>query len=560
MDENKEIAERLAYQAKLMEVLSEDPLRVKAFSNGANILRRLEAAASELLASGELAEVEGLGGAIAEAIQSIHDTGTTPHILELEARIPKDVIELLGISGLGPRKVALIWKEMGIGSAGELYYACLENRLVGARGFGLKTQEKLLRTLEYRRSNQDRFLYAHLYPHLEKVQNLLKDSFGPNARIEVTGGMRRQIPILEQIEILVEPDLYKEIMLLLIRSEEYEIMTAGSDILAAVVRGTRITIQFLFRGINFYRDLFETTGPKEHTDLIPLEDGFMYKSEEEIYELARLPYIPPVLREGLGEIRKTYRNAVPHLVQETDIRGLIHVHSNWSDGLHSIREMADACRALGMEYVGISDHSQSAIYANGLSPERLKAQIEEIDQLNQEYTDFRILKGIEADILENGDLDYDPILLSGFDFVIASIHSHLDMTEEVATERLLKAIRNPYTSILGHPTGRLLLTRPGYPINHRTIIEACAEYQVAIELNANPNRLDMDWKWIRYAVELGVQISINPDAHRKEALTDYKWGIPIARKGMVSPALTLNAKSLPEIEEWFLSKRKRRIA
>ncbi len=560
MDENKEIAERLAYQAQLMEVLSEDTFRVRAYQNGANILKRLETPASELLADGELETVDGIGKSISEAVESIHATGTTPHILELEARIPKGVIELLDISGLGPRKVAIIWKEMGIMNAGELYYACLENRLVEARGFGLKTQDKLLRTLEFRRSNQDKFLYAELVPHLEKVQRLLRENFGVEARIEVTGEMRRQLPVVEKIDLLLEPDYYKDIMLMLIRSDDYEIMTAGGDVLSAVVRGTGINIQFHFQGINYFRALFETTGPREHTDLIPLEDGYIYQSEEEIYELARLPYIPPVLREGAGEIRKTYRNAVPQLVKASDIRGLIHAHSTWSDGRHSLQEMADACREMGMEYLGISDHSQSAVYANGLSPERVKEQMQEIDLLNQQYQDFRILKGIEADIRADGELDYDPILLSGFDFVIASIHSNLNMSETQATERLLKAIKNPFTSILGHATGRLLLTRPGYPIDHRAIIEACAEYQVAIELNANPNRLDLDWKWIRYAVELGVTIAINPDAHRKEALHDYQWGIPIAQKGMLSPELTLNAKSLPEIEEWFLSKRKRRIA
>lgn len=560
MDENKEIAERLVYQAKLMEVLAEDTNRIGAYKNASNILRRLDTPASEMLAEDSLEALEGIGKSISDAIRSIHDTGTTPHILELESRIPTGIIEMLGISGLGPRKVAIIWKEMGIQTIGELYYACLENRLIKAKSFGLKTQEKLLKTLEFLRSNRNKFLYAQLHPHLQKMHSLIRDTLGADARVETTGEMRRKSPVAERIEFLIEPDLYKDVMLMLIRSDEYEIMTAGGDSLQATLRGTQIGFDFNFQGINYYRALFETTGPAQHTELIPLEDGHIYQSEEEIYEMARLPYIPPVLREGAGEIRKTYRNAVPTLVQETDIRGLLHAHSTWSDGRHSLREMAEACRDLGMEYLGISDHSQSAFYANGLSPERVAAQIKEIDLLNQEFSDFRILKGIESDIRMDGELDYDPILLSGFDFVIASIHSHFKMTEEQATERLLKAIMNPFTNILGHATGRLLLSREGYPIDHRAIIQACSEYQVAIELNSNPNRLDLDWKWIRYAVELGVPIAINPDAHRIEALHDYKWGIPIAQKGMVSPDLTLNAKSLPAIEEWFLSKRKRRIA
>ncbi len=560
MSENKEIADRLAYQSQLMEILLEDAYRIKAYQNAVNILRRLKTPVSEMIAAGELELVDGIGKSISEAIESIHNTGTTPHTLELEAQIPRSVIDLLFIAGLGPRKAAIIWKELGILSEGELYYACLENRLIEAHGFGLKTQEKLLQTLEFRRSNKNKFLYAHLVPHLEKIQGLLRETFGAKARIELTGEMRRQLPVIEKIEFLLEPDLYKETMLMLIRSEDYEIMTAGGDVLSATIRGTRIVIQFYFHGTNFFRVLFETTGVREHTELIPIEDGYFYRSEEEIYELARLPYIPPVLREGAGEIRKTYRNAIPQLVKASDIRGLIHAHSTWSDGRHSIRELADHCRDMGMEYLGISDHSQSAVYASGLSPEQVEAQFREIDVLNQHYQNFRILKGIEADIRIDGALDYDPILLSGFDFVIASIHSNLNMSQKQATGRILKAIENPYTSILGHATGRLLLARPGYPLDHRTIIAACAENQVAIELNANPNRLDLDWKWIRYAVELGVIISINPDAHRKEDLNDYQWGIPIAQKGMLSPELTLNARSLPEVEEWFLSKRKRRIA
>ena len=560
MDENKEIAERLTYQTRLMEVLSEDQYRIGAYKNAANILKKLETPVSELLADETLGDIDGIGHSIVDAVQSIHTTGTTPRILELEAKIPKGVIEMLGISGLGPRKVAVIWKEMGIKSPGELYYACLENRLVDARGFGLKTQEKLLRTLEFLRANENNFLYAQAYPHLEHVLGMIEKHLGPDARIETTGQMRRKLPVVEKIELIAEPDLYKQIMLLLIRSEEYEIMTAGSDLLQATVRGTRIHIDFHFKGIDFYRQLFETTGPREHTELIPLEDGHIYRSEKEIYDLARLPYIPPVLREGAGEIRKTYRNAVPQLIRSQDIKGLLHVHSTWSDGRHSIQEMAEAAREMGMGYLGLTDHSQSAFYANGLSPERVQAQHKEIEKLNQQWSDFRILKGIESDILPNGDLDYDPILLSSFDFVIASVHSHLNMTREQATERLLKAIKNPFTNILGHPTGRLLLSRPGYELDFPTIIQACAEYQVAIELNANPNRLDLDWKWIRYAVDLGVMIAINPDAHRKESLGDFQWGIPIAQKGMLSPALTLNTRSLAEIEEWFLSKRKRRIA
>lgn len=559
MEENKQIAETLIYQARLMEVIGRDHRRTSMFRTAGNVLRKLETPAEQLLAKGSLQDVKGIGPAMSVVVREIVETGTARELVELEERIPEGVREMLTLSGLGPKKVAVIWREMGIETVGELHYACIENRLVEVKGFGLKTQERLLKTIEFLRSNQYRFLYADLYPHYIEIKTLLTSKFGSDAQISLTGEMRRLVPALDKIQFLAAPGLFKDLMLLLIQEPQYEILTASSDLLQACVRGTQITFEFLFKGIDFYRELFLSTGSEAHTERIPLETGVIYGSEEEIYEVARITYVPPELREGAEEVRLAYRDALPRLVDQKDIKGLLHAHSNWSDGLHSIAEMAEACKALGMEYLGLSDHSQSAKQANGLSPERVLAQHAEIEALNEQFSDFRILKGIESDILPNGDLDYNALELAGFDFVIASIHSKLDMDKEEATTRLLKAISNPYTNILGHPTGRLLLTRSAYPIDHAAIIQACAAYDVAIELNCNPNRLDLDWAWIRYAVECGVYISINPNAHRKESLTDYLWGLNVARKGLLSPELTLNAMPLAAIEEFFLGKRKRRI-
>lgn len=560
MEENKEITEQLQYQVQLMEVRGDQPHRMGAYRKAAGIIRALERPVAELIAEDSFQEINGIGPGIQQWVEEFLRRGTTGQLESLLEELPAGVVEMLEIKGLGPKRVAVIWREMGIETVGALYFACIENRLARAKGFGAKTQEKLLATLEFLRDNQQRFLYAHVRPHADATLALLKEHFGPAAKIALTGDMRRQLPVVEKIQILAAPELYRDLMLLIVRSADYELMTAGSDLLIATHRGTNIQTEFLFRGIDFYRELFLTTGPEAHTERVPLEDGHLYASEEEIYELARINFVPPVLREGREEVRMAYRNQLPQVIEANDLRGLLHAHSTWSDGRHELKDMAAACRELGFEYLGITDHSRSAFYANGLSVERVAQQQAEIDALNAGFGEFRILKGIESDILPDGSLDYDSMTLASFDFVIASVHSQLEMDETKATERLLKAIRNPFTNILGHPTGRLLLARPGYPIDHKTIIEACALYDVAIELNCNPQRMDLDWRWIRFAVEQGVMISINPDAHRKESLEDYRWGIPVAQKGLLTPALTLNAMGLAEIEEFFLGKRKRRIA
>jgi len=559
MDENKEIASRLVYQAQLMEVLGEDSNRVAALQNAAQLLKQTETAASELIADDSLTAIEGIGTEIADAILSIHDTGTTPHILELEAQIPRGVIAMLSVNGLGPKKVATLWKDLAIFNTDELHFACLENRLVRVKGFGEKTQKRLLKTLQHARDNGDQFLYADLVLHQQSILSLLRETLGPHTKLSLTGGMRRQLPLLDKIEYLIEADAYKEVMLMLIRSADYEILTAGSDSLQARIRNTEIPITFHFCAVNFFLELFRSTGPSKHTDLIPLEESTLYTSEEAIYEQARLPYIPPVLREGEGEIHKTYRNAVPSLVEASHIQGIMHVHSDWSYGLHSLQELAQAAQNQGMAYLGVCEHVQSATYPLGLSEARMAKQAAAIDSLNKEMGSFRILKGIEVEILPDGSLSSGPLVLSKFDFVMASAHSGFEQDRAVTTERFLKAIGNPFVSMLGHLTGRLLLGRNGFDLDHKAIIDACAEYQVALELNGNPNRLDLDWKWIRYAAEKEVMISINSDAYSIDTLNDFQWGIPMAQKGMLSPDLTLNTKELSAIEEWFLSKRKRRL-
>ena len=264
-----------------------------------------------------------------------------------------------------------------------------------------------------------------------------------------------------------------------------------------------------------------------------------------------LQYIVPELREGLQEAELAREGKLPELIQFSDLKGVLHNHTTYSDGVHTLKEMADHCKGLGYEYLGICDHSKTAVYANGLSIDRVLEQQLEIDRLNAGYQGFRIFKGIESDILGDGSLDYPEEILKTFDFVVASVHSNLKMSEEKATERLIKAIENPYTTILGHPTGRLLLARPGYPVDHKKIIDACAANRVSIELNAHPYRLDIDWRWIPYCLEKGVAVSVNPDAHHREGFQDMYYGICAARKGMLTRQTCLNAMGLQEFEAYL---------
>lgn len=280
-----------------------------------------------------------------------------------------------------------------------------------------------------------------------------------------------------------------------------------------------------------------------------------YDSEDAFFSKNQLQYIPTEMREGFGEVALARDNKITQLLEGSDLKGILHNHSTYSDGKHSLRQMAEHCRALGYEYLGISDHSRTAFYAGGLEIEKVMKQQIEIDELNREMAPFKIFKGIESDILADGSLDYPNEILGSFDFVVSSVHSILNMDVKRATERLLRAVTNPYTTILGHPTGRLLLRREGYPIDHKTIIDACAIHNVVIEINANPWRLDLDWRWVRYALDQGVKLSINPDAHEMDGYADMKYGVLVGRKGGLTKEMTLNALSGEEIGAYFAERK-----
>jgi len=552
MMDNKAISKIFKLCSQLMELHNENPFRTKAMASASFKLDKLPFRIDDASLE-ELSAQPGIGKSTAEKAKEVAQTGTFKELQDLLANTPSGVVEMLTIKGLGPKKVQIIWQELGIESVGELLYACNENRLVEAKGFGLKTQEEIKKSIEFSISNQGWFLYAKVLSQADTFYAILKTHF-PSSLLSFTGDFRRKCEVLSTVDLLISESI-----------EAVEKFLGDYTLVEKTENSLEITdeLGFTFKvfstNINdFYRDLILSTGSTAHLDLLfnILPDLPSLSSEEAIYRNLRLDYIEPELREGLDEIERAQNHTLPQLIQFKDLKGTLHNHSTYSDGVHTLAQMALHCKdTLGLEYLGICDHSRTAVYANGLSIERLEEQWKEIASLNEKLAPFKIFKGIESDILSDGSLDYPDEVLAQFDFVVASVHSNLKMDEEKATARLIKAIENSYTTILGHPTGRLLLSRSGYPLDFKKIIDACAANKVVIEINANPLRLDLDWRWHRYAVEKGVLLSINPDAHRTEGLLDMQYGIFVAQKGGLEAKNCLNTYSLTDITNYFSNRR-----
>ena len=532
-----------------MELHDENTFKIRSYRNAYLTLRKLPKSLADM-SDEEIHGIKGVGKAIAGKIRELLDVGEMATLNKYKDQTPEGIQDLLTIKGLGVKKVRQLWQEMGIESTGELYYACNENRLIALKGFGLKTQEDIRQKIEYHQQSKDKFLYATLEQEAEDLVNELRKRL--NIQVELTGAIRRKMPILRGIEILVETDeLPQEIF-----NDDFLSFTEKTPTYYRVKTAKQIPIRlYTCTSDEWNFRLFETTGAKDFNDIffknININNVKKAISEEAIFEAAGLAFIPPELREDDTNISLAKADKLPTLITANDVRGLLHTHTTYSDGLNTLREMAEYARDKGYAYIGITDHSKSAFYANGLKPERVLAQWEEIDALNAELAPFRIFKGIESDILSDGSLDYEEDILRRFDFVIASVHSNLKMDESKATQRLLNAIKNPYTTMLGHPTGRLLLSRKGYPIDHARVIDACAEHQVSIELNANPLRLDIDWQWIPYALEKGVKIAINPDAHSTKGIHDIHYGVCVARKGGLTAADCVNYLGVEEFERYI---------
>ena len=555
--ENKPIARRLRLLSQLMELHEVNPFKIKSVANASFKVDKLPfPVAGKTLA--ELEKVEGIGKSMAAKIHELVETGTMTDLEDLLAATPDGVVDIMGIKGIGPKKVAVIWKDLGIENTGELYYACNENRLIEAKGFGLKTQEEIRKAIEFRMASNGKFLYAQITQEANDLLDEIKTVF-VGALVEFAGEYRRLCEIISELVIVLGSrdqqlafDTFSNSGLL------QNITVNDNHINGELANGLLVDIVCVEKRY-FYEELFRQTGSDEHTKVVleRINDELDQPANEElIYIKAGLEFIKPELREGDTFIEKAANNNLPVLISYNDLKGTLHNHSTWSDGVHTVEEMALYCRdTLKLEYLGMCDHSKSAFYAKGMSIERVLQQQEEIDHLNKKLDGFKIFKGIESDILNDGSLDYPEEILKKFDFIVASVHSNLKMDEEKATARIIKAVEDPHTTILGHPTGRLLLSRKGYPIDYKKVIDACAANNVVIEINANPFRLDLDWRWHQYALEKGVWLSVNPDAHRKEGFLDMHFGILAARKGGLTKDMCLNALSLAEITQVFEKKR-----
>lgn len=550
---NKEVSSVFKLLSSLMELHGENDFKTKSYSNAAFQLGRVSGHVMAMNLQ-QLETTQGIGKSVASKIIELQQTGTIQALENLLKITPEGILEILQIKGLGAKKVTVIWKELGVETVGELLYACNENRLIHLKGFGEKTQQSIIQSIEYYQSNLGKFHYATVAVEANALLNLLSRVLTQYS-VSLCGDIRRMCNTVDIIEMIVSAgketaDHLQTIHGLQLLEVHEEFITGKSE------HDVPFKIYFSHPE-TFYFDLFTKTGSPDFVNAITenLGGNTHFSSEEELFLTAGKTFLPPELRET-SFINQEIETA--SLLSLSDIKGVVHNHSAWSDGKNSIEEMALACIERGYTYFVISDHSKTAVYAGGLSPEKILEQHAEITSLNEKYVPFKIFKSIESDILNDGSLDYDDELLKQFDLVIASVHSNLKMDEEKATHRLLKAIENPYTTILGHPTGRLLLSRPGYPLNHKNIIDACALHDVLIELNANPYRLDLDHTWIPYALEKGVMISINPDAHSIAGIQDIHWGVISARKGGLKTAMTWNAWSLQQIEDWLLQRRKKK--
>jgi len=546
---NYEIQDYFTLLAKLMDIHGENEFKIKAYTNAAYTLDKLTEPLSDMSPS-QLFATRGIGEAIGKKIQEIIETKELSLLNEYIQKTPPGILEMLKIKGLGPKKIVTIWKELEIESIGELLYACEENRLVKYKGFGEKTQKNIQESLEFYLLHQGNYLYEQVEDLVNNLQNNLRESF-PKEQHIISGFFKRQMEWLGYLDVvttLSETQLLEYLSQKLFKIEKNEnyFSCKGED-------NFEIRWHLTAPDRFFWKDFTLSCDPAflNAWEQLPTFNMEAFASEQAIFDQVGVHFIPAPQRELPEIITRATLKSLSKTIQPSDIKGIIHSHSTWSDGIHTIEQMAVAAKEQGYEYLIISDHSKSAFYANGLQADRIMAQHKEIDALNKKLAPFVIFKSIESDILNDGSLDYPDEVLASFDIVIASVLSNLKMTEEKAMMRLIRAICNPYTSILGHPTGRLLLSRKGYPVNFDEIIEACAAHNVVIELNAHPRRLDMDWRYIQKAIEMDVLISIDPDAHAIEGYEDCKYGVLVAQKAGLTAANNLSSFSLSEMMEFI---------
>jgi DNA polymerase (family X) len=570
----------------LLELKGENPFKIRAYVNAARAIETFGGNISNLQDDEALAKIPGIGKSIAEKIKELAATGSLKYLEELRAEFPAAILELFSISGLGAKKIKALYEKLQISSIEQLLKACETGRVAGLPGFGETTQAKICKAIEERTRHSGYFQFGQIATEAETLRRDL--AAHPDAlHVDVAGSYRRRKEIVHDVDLVVATKRPEPIMKFFVAHPLVESIIAQGPTKSSV--RLRSGIQCDLRVVSAAEYPFALayfTGNKEHNiELrsralkhgwtlneyrlapIPLDPKSKKKialkkipkvrDETELYRALELDFIPPELRENWGEFEAAERHSLPKLIEKENLRGTFHCHTTASDGHNSLEEMAGAARALGLEYLGIADHSRSQIQAHGLDEAKLRAQVAAIRKLNKKFDGFRLFAGVECDILRDGSLDFGDEVLSELDFVVASVHSVFNLPEAEMTHRIIGAISNPLVAILAHPTGRLLLKREPYVVDLPAVIDAAAQTGTWIELNAAPKRLDLDWRWWPRAKEKGVKCVINPDAHRAERLQDLWFGIGVARKGWLTKADVMNCLPLGKIEQALRTKRER---
>lgn len=571
MDKHR-VSEILEEIAVLLELKGENPFRTRAYHNAARVVEGIAEPLEDLIDQRRLTEIKGIGEGLAEKIQEMVATGRCHYHEELKASFPKEFIEILRIPGLGPKRAKFLFDKLKIKNTRELEKACRENKVAGLEGFGERSQRKILEGINFLQNTQAYHLYDQALREAEDILARLRQR-KEVIRSDFCGSLRRCKEVIGDVDILVSAKKSAQIMSLFVESPSVETVTAHGETKSSVVLKSGIASDLrVVSDEEFPFALLYFTGSKEHNTSLRAraikygyklneygifkgEKRISCKNEAEIFKLLELQYIPPELRENQGEIEAAEKRKIPTLVEPDEIRGTFHVHSDYTDGAATLEAMIAAAERAGFEYVGIADHSQAAYYANGMKPATVKKQHAEIDRLQKKFPKIKIFKGIECDILKDGSMDYPDSILASFDFVIGSVHSHFTLPEADQTARVIRALSNPHVTMLGHPTGRLLLAREGYAINLPKVIDAAAKYQKVIEINANPHRFDLDWRFIKLAKEKGVKLAINPDAHSLEGILDTRFGVGIARKGWCTRDDVVNTLTAKEVEKMLGQKK-----
>ena len=588
MDKNQivnmleEIATLLALKEK------SSVFEVRAYENAARALGSLDGDISMLIRDNKLKGTPGLGPGTIKRIEEAAETGHIAFYDELRANTPPVKLEMMRIPGVGPKKINAIYEQLHVTSIDELEQACKDDKVAHLPSFGKKTQDKILQGIAFLTQHSGRFLYPVAEDEAEQIRTALATR-SDVVRLQIAGSLRRRRETVKDIDMVLsvaddaDDEVRTSIMNFFTQQPSVQAITGKGDTKSSVVLSSGIAMDLrVVNDSQFPYTLHHFSGSREHHIAlrrralsmdITINDYGMFrgkdpqgelipcKNETDMYAALSMDYIEPELREDTGEIEAAAQHKLPILVQASDIRGVLHVHSTWSDGKNSIREMAEACMERGYSYLGLTDHSKVAAYANGLSEERLRKQGEEVDRLNEEFAGrFVILKGSECDILRDGSLDFDDETLASLDFVVASIHSNFTLSLEEQTSRMLRAISNPYVDIIAHPTGRILLERSGYELDMEAVLDAAAVHDVCIEINAHPSRLDLDWRLVHKARDKGIPIPIDPDAHALAGLDVMRYGIGIARKGWLRASDVPNTMDIDALRTFFHTRRAKREA